>query len=133
MAARIQNPVRVVWLVCTIALLVATHWPRLVLPGGPIMRMDLVIHFFVFSVWTLLFYHSGLIAAKQCPIRRVVWTAMIAIGFACFDELTQPMFSRSADVTDLGADIGGVIVVCVAIVVVRSMMPTHQNARSEES
>ena len=128
-----QKTVRLIWIAYALALLTATHWPMLTIPAGPVSRMDLVIHFLAFGLWTLLFYHSGWIAKKHCPIRRIVWTGIIAAAFSVFDELTQPMFSRVADISDLAADIAGILVMCLVIAGTRSMMPTPPNTRSQQA
>ncbi len=91
---------RVVFVGCTAALLVATHWPGLAIKG-PISRTDLVIHAGVFAAWTLLLGLTGWVRT-----RRLV---LMGVCFAIFDETTQPMFSRVFDWWDLGADIAGVL------------------------
>lgn len=96
----------------TAALLTATHWPGLTVKG-PIDRTDLIIHVCVFCLWTLLLYGAGFVAAGTrcaCGRRRLIWTAMVGLCFAVFDETTQPLFSRVFDLWDLGADCVGVLV-----------------------
>jgi len=108
--------VRVVFVLYTLALLTATHWPGLTIKG-PIDRTDLVIHAGVLFWWTVLLYNAGLIAVGGCGCltRRLMWTGLVAIVYSAFDESTQPMFSRTADWTDLGADAVGVLVACGVI------------------
>lgn len=87
----------------TAALLVATHWPGLVI-HGPIDRTDLVIHAGVYTVWATLLGLSGL-------VRGPWWRAVIVgVVFALLDEATQPLFRRTFDLTDLSADAFGVVV-----------------------
>ncbi len=97
----------------TLALLTATHWPGLTV-HGPIDRTDLVIHVGVFFVWTCLLFASGWVAPGGCGCfkRRIVWTFVVGVCFAAFDELTQPIFNRIADPWDFGADAVGVAVAC---------------------
>lgn len=85
----------------TIALLTATHWPGLEV-DGPIDRTDLVIHFGVFFVWTVLLALSGLAG------RSVLVLLVAGVLFAAFDETTQPLFNRTYDTLDLLADWAGV-------------------------
>lgn len=92
---------RVVFVGCTAALLVATHWPGLAVKG-PISRTDLVIHVCVFAAWAFLLGLTGWVK----PWRLV----LVGVCFAVFDETTQPLFSRVFDWSDLGADIAGVLV-----------------------
>lgn len=117
---QVQRSVRVwvcvVWVIYTMALLTATHWPGLTIKG-PIDRTDLVIHAGVFFWWTVLLYNARLFAAGGCGCvkRRLVWTGLAGVCFAGFDELTQPMFSRVADPLDFAADSIGVLVACCVI------------------
>lgn len=96
----------------TAALLLATHWPGLSVQG-PIDRTDLIVHCGVFCVWTWLLYGSGFILGGKvcsCGKRRLIWTAVVGVCFAVFDETTQPIFRRVFDPLDLIADITGVLI-----------------------
>jgi hypothetical protein len=117
---------RVVWIVYTLALLTATHWPGLAVPKGPVSRMDLVIHAGAFALWTLLFYF-----ARWITNPKVLWTSLIAICFAAFDELTQPLFSRVADWTDFLADISGVTLMSLLLLCWTSLAHRVKNTRSD--
>jgi VanZ family protein len=128
-----RTAIRVIWILYALALFAATHWPGLAVPPSPISRLDLVIHASVFGLWTLLFFKSAWIGTEECPIRRIVWTGVIAIVFSAFDELTQPIFSRTFDLWDLGADFAGVVIMCVLLVVYQSMKQSDQKTRSEGS
>lgn len=104
---------RVAFVCYTMALLTATHWPGLTI-HGPVNRTDLFIHAGVFCVWTLLLFGTGWVAGGGCGClkRRVIWVGVVGVCFGAFDELTQPMFSRVADVWDVLADWFGVVVGC---------------------
>ncbi len=126
---------RVGFVLYTLALLTATHWPGLTV-HGPIDRTDLVIHVGVFFVWTCLLFASGLIATGErfgcgCFKRRIVWTFVAGVCFAAFDELTQPIFNRVADPWDFGADAVGVLVACGVIGVWWKMK--NSKAREQQS
>lgn len=85
---------------CTASLLTATHWPGLAIQG-PIDRTDLVIHAGVFGVW-------GVLLARSTGLRLPL-LLVIGVGFAAFDETTQPLFNRVFDWADLIADAVGVV------------------------
>ena len=90
------------FVVYTLALLTATHWPGLVV-HGPVNRSDLYIHFMVFSAWAVLLGFSGLVG--RSPGRLL----LIGLAFAVFDETTQPLFRRVFDWADLAANAGGIL------------------------
>lgn len=86
-------------------LLTATHWPGLAI-HGPIDRTDLVIHACVYLVWGVLLGLSGLVG------RSLPRLLLVGVLFAALDETTQPLFRRTFDLTDLGADAFGVVLAC---------------------
>lgn len=106
--------VRVCFVLYTITLLTATHWPQLTIPG-PIHRTDLVVHLGAFGLWTILLGLTGWIRSKHCIRRQTLVIALIGIGFGILDETTQPLFSRVFDWTDIAADIAGVILASLAL------------------
>ncbi len=107
---------RIGFVLYTMALLTATHWPRLTV-HGPVDRTDLVIHVGAFFLWTCLLFTTQWVAAGSCGCfkRRIVWTGVAGFVFAVFDELTQPMFDRMADPLDMLADWFGVLAACGVI------------------
>ncbi|MCA9303121.1 MAG: VanZ family protein [Phycisphaerales bacterium] len=121
---------RVVWILYALALLTATHWPGLAVPKGPISRMDLVIHAIAFAGWTLLLFFTAWIT-PGCTTRRIIWTAVVAIIFAAFDELTQPLFTRTADWTDYAADSAGIVLMSLLLLAWTSVADRGKNTRSE--
>lgn len=127
---KLRSLFRAAWIVYALALLTATHWPGLAVPEGPISRMDLVVHCTAFAGWTLLLFLTGWVA-PSCPTRRVVWTGTIAVCFAAFDELTQPLFTRTADWTDFAADCSGVVLMALVIFAWASVVNRGKNTRSE--
>tara|TARA_R110002072_G_scaffold42064_18_gene118384 strand:- start:6817 stop:7215 length:399 start_codon:yes stop_codon:yes gene_type:complete len=111
---RFRSAARVVFVLATIALLTATHWPGLTVHSDSFSRMDLIIHTGVFFVWTIMLYNARLVAAGNrsrpaCFKRRIIWTIVAGILFAIFDESTQPLFNRVADPLDAMADTLGVL------------------------
>lgn len=90
----------VVW---TLTLLTATHWPGLAI-HGPFTRTDLVVHGSVYLLWTLLFAFGPM---RNRPVPLILVAGVL---FAAFDESTQPLFRRDFDWLDLAADSLGVVV-----------------------
>ncbi len=85
-----------------LVLLIGTHIPRLAIgpeEDGP----DKLLHLAAFATIAMLLRISR-------PGRPWWWTAMIAVGLAVVDEVTQelPGLNRSFDPLDLVADAGGV-------------------------
>jgi hypothetical protein len=96
------------FVVYTLVLLTATHWPGLSVQG-PVSRTDLIIHVGAFLTWTALLGFSGLVG-------RAVWRLAVAgAAFAVFDETTQPLFDRQFDWLDLAADFAGVGLACLTL------------------
>lgn len=107
------------FVVYTLALLTATHWPRLQIQG-PVNRSDLYIHFMVFSAWTVLLGFSGLVG--RSPGRLL----LIGLAFAVLDESTQPFFDRQFDWLDLAANAGGILMGTLAMAALwRVLTPPH--------
>lgn len=118
---RFRFAARTVFVLATVALLTATHWPGLSIESEVFSRVDLIIHAGVFFVWAMLFYNARLIANGDhsrpvCFKRRITWTIVVAILFALFDELTQPYFNRVADPLDALADTLGILLAAGGIV-----------------
>lgn len=90
------------FVVYTLALLTATHWPGLQIEG-PVRRSDLYIHFMVFSAWAVLLGFSGLVGRSPGKL------LLIGLAFAVLDETTQPLFRRQFDWADLAANAGGIL------------------------
>lgn len=89
------------FVVYTLALLTATHWPGLTVQG-PVRRTDLVIHFGAFFTWTVLLALTGLIGQSAGRL------AVAGLAFAVLDETTQPLFGRMFDWWDLLTNAAGV-------------------------
>ncbi len=103
-----QSLVRVCFVLYTLTLLTATHWPKLTVKG-PIERTDLVVHLGAFGLWTTLLGLTGWVQSKTCIKRQALMLALFGIGFGILDETTQPLFSRVFDITDVAADMTGAI------------------------
>jgi len=105
---------RAFFVIYTLALLTATHWPGLAVKG-PFSRTDLIIHVGAFGLWTLLLGMSGLIRSSCCIRRQALMVGLIGIGFGWADELTQPLFDRVFDWLDVAADMTGAILASLVL------------------
>jgi VanZ family protein len=84
----------------------ATHLPRLRLsadlPGG-----DKSAHFVAFGILALLLWFFAE-TMRRPTSNRFVWKAVILVAaYAAFDEVTQPIVGRGADVRDWLMDMLG--------------------------
>ena len=101
-----------------VLLFVATHWPKLKLPGGEV-RSDLFVHFGAFGTWSFLLGASGLLGDWRSP-----WTLVkaLVVGYlyAAFDEGLQiiPALGRTCAWDDYGADCLGITLGVLALAVV---------------
>ena len=93
---------RILFWVCTVILLVMTHYPRLELGGSEETAPDKILHFFVFGGWGVLLWTTGYV--RHVPL------VFVAVGlFGLFDEWTQtiPWIQRTFDPGDIVADLAG--------------------------
>lgn len=113
-AGRLRRAARVAFVVYALALLVATHWPRLEV-HGPVPRSDLWLHTGAFAVWGALLHLTGW-AGTPGRLRSTLATLVVTLAYATFDEGTQaiPAFGRVFDVSDLVANAGGAVLGSVA-------------------
>lgn len=98
------------WVVCWVALFGVMHTPRERLPEVHVSNLDKAAHITGYLLLGLL---GGAAARRNGVVIRGAWYARwfaIYAAYAAFDELTQPMFHRSADVLDWAADMIGVTV-----------------------
>lgn len=103
----------VVFMLYALALLIATHWPGVVIQG-PVARTDLWIHAAAYFGLTalglmVLGHRRGLSRA------RMRWCCLAFLALAALDELTQPWFGRVAAISDWLADAVGIMGACVLI------------------
>jgi len=110
---------RVFFILYTLALITATHWPGLAVKG-PFSRIDLVIHCGAFGLWTLLLGGTGWIKSSCCVRRKALVVGLVGIAFGWIDETTQPLFSRVFDWLDIAADMTGAIGASLVLLIVYS-------------
>jgi len=90
------------------ALLVATHWPRLQVPGAQ-AQSDKLAHLAAYFIWTLLAVAAGFFGPALSQ-RNVRYAALLALGYSLADECSQliPVFGRQFSLLDAAANAGGV-------------------------
>ena len=91
----------------TVAVLVFTHLPQETIP--PSLQedgVDKLQHVLAYGVMTFLF----LISLRTSPtMLSALLLFLVVSAIGAFDELTQLFMNRSASVTDLAADIVGIL------------------------
>ncbi|MCW5777122.1 MAG: VanZ family protein [Phycisphaeraceae bacterium] len=105
---------RVGFAVYAVALATGTHWPSLTLGPDTGIRLDLVVHFAAFAVWTVLLSGCewfGTLLSR----RNVGWCVTISAAYAALDEVTQglPGVNRTVLWSDLMANWSGVALASV--------------------
>lgn len=80
--------VKVVFGLYAAILFLATHWPQLALPLGPIPRPDLLEHLVAFGIWSALFTACGIFGRWNSG-RNIILSLLGGIVYACIDEGLQ--------------------------------------------
>jgi len=104
-----------------LAVVVATHWPRLRF-DGPIERPDLVIHLAAFFVWTALLIACAFFGPALSR-RNALVSGAIALGYSALDEVTQgiPGLGRTVALDDWLANAAGVALATIGAVVLAAL------------
>ena len=123
---------RILWavtLVYWISLFVATHLPPSRLP-----RAGVGDKFQHFAAYGLLTFMVGLTVWVAFPDRR--WVSRLPLlllvpvaAYAAFDELTQPLAGRIADINDWFADCGGALAAALVLYVLQRALGTRVSSR----
>ncbi len=113
---------RALFVLYAIALLVATHWPKLTI-RGPIERPDLLLHAGAFGLWTLLLIACGFFG-RVLSTRNILICAAIGAVYAPLDELSQslPGLHRVSAVDDALANLLGIALAggaCLGLAAIR--------------
>ena len=109
-----------------ILLFVATHYPRVAIPGE-IPHSDKLIHFTAFGLLAFLFWQF--VRARRPIGPRFVWISGVAlIIYAAFDEFLQQFVGRFTDPVDFVANATGIVVVLAVLELLRR----RRNRRSAE-
>jgi VanZ family protein len=99
-------------------LVAATHYPKPERLFGGGVPPDKLLHFLAYGVLAVLATAASLARAPLTWTKAAVLAGGMAV-FAMLDEITQPMFSRSAEPLDWVYDCIG-IVIGIAIVAITS-------------
>ncbi len=106
---------RTVLLGCIVAWLVAfaaTHTP---IPVPPRMEFsDKTLHVAGYFALSTVFWLTLLAYGRTAPARACL-TGIVMAAYGGFDELTQPLFNRSASFDDWVADLCGIVIAVVAM------------------
>ena len=102
------------------AMAIATHWPRIELPGPEytIWQTDKMAHLVCFAVLTLLLIRA--MGSRIPHLARAVLALCIVSAYAVLDEWTQQFVERSASRPDLVASLLGALTVGVLVLTPRS-------------
>jgi VanZ family protein len=106
--------IRIALPVYWIALVAATHYPRVPMPGE-IPQSDKAIHLVAFGLLALLFWRF-LASRARPPTAASVWIAALVLGaYATLDEYTQQFVGRHTDLADWAADLAGIACVLAVL------------------
>ncbi len=110
---------RILFVLYTLALVTATHWPGLAIASPSFSRLDLLIHAGVFAGWTILLTTSAFFGPPLAR-RNITRAIPIAFAYALLDELSQgiPILRRTVDPLDLAANAIGITLAGVAMLLV---------------
>jgi len=97
-----------VWIGFWVALFVATH--RRIPRGFDFLpaRFDLVVHFVLYFVLTVLGWTYIRSTGRRTTVRTLLIWAVVYVGYAAFDEWLQQYVGRTTSLTDWLADTAGI-------------------------
>jgi VanZ family protein len=96
-----------------VLLAIATHYPRVAIPGQ-IPHSDKLVHFSAFGL--LAFLRWRFEHARRPIGHRFVWTSgLVLIAYAACDEYLQQFVGRFTDPLDFVANATGIVVVLTAL------------------
>ena len=104
----------------TVVVLVLTHIPQAMMPSSlGEDGIDKLEHVVAYGVIAYLF----LISLRGAPTVRSALLLCFAVSLiGAFDELTQPYVNRTASVTDLAADVVGILSAVILFAVKRQRL-----------
>lgn len=114
---------------------VGTSLPTSYLPVIVLLSPDKLLHVSAFLVFSILVYRAVSFTIKNTTTRRSIFvTVIITICYAVFDELHQYFVpGRSPDPFDILADIIGIILGLLLVVVYLMMLARKQKQIEVES
>jgi VanZ family protein len=96
-----------------LALVAATHYPHVTIPGE-IPDSDKIVHFVAYFVLAILVWQWLEAGAKPLSAATVWITAVALMGIGAVDEYTQQFVGRTTDVVDWVADAAGISCALIA-------------------
>lgn len=90
-----------------ITLVLATHYPKPEQLLGRYGHADKLLHVVAYFLLAV-FVATAVWGAGRWSRRAAVVVAIALAGFGAIDEITQPLFGRTADVLDWAADCAGI-------------------------
>lgn len=118
-------------LMYTGVLVFLTHYPRPQELLGEDLPPDKMLHFLAYGVLGFL-VTAAVVTRRRWSWRTAGLTAVALAGFAALDELTQPLFGRSAEPMDWIWDLAGLAAGIVALAAGRRLLksPVGRRLRS---
>jgi glycopeptide antibiotics resistance protein len=102
--------------------LCGTHFPGAKLSGK---NTDKWLHTLLYFMISVLFWEFLRTFKPRISLRETVVVAVAVASFAAFDEITQPIFGRGADVFDWVVDLIGIVLALSLMYFVRN---THSDS-----
>ena len=102
---------RLAFVLYALALLTATHWPKMVINPASGLRVDIAAHFGAYGLLMLLMTRAGFFARPWHGARNIWLSALGAAAVAGGDEITQsiPGVGRVSDWQDYAANMVGIL------------------------
>jgi VanZ family protein len=120
MVRALRSPTLARWalIVYWVLMFVSTHMPgveRFAPPGGWPWWFDKSVHALIYSGWTVAWWWALRAHGRRLAGVTLAWFLAGTAGYALFDELTQPLVGRSADVRDFAADLLAAVAALIAM------------------
>ena len=109
----------VVAIAYAVTLVLATHYPKPEQLLGRYGHADKLLHFVAYFLLAM-FVAAAVCGAGRWSRQAVVAVAIALAAFGAVDEITQPLFGRTADVFDWAADCAGIAVGILLVAVTSS-------------
>ena len=101
-----------------------THYPKPQELLGDDLPPDKLLHFLAYGVLGFL-VTAAVVTRGRWSWRTAGLTALALAGFAAIDELTQPLFGRSAEPLDYAWDLAGLAAGIVAVATGRRLLKSQ--------
>jgi VanZ family protein len=102
-----------------VTLVLATHYPKPEQLLGRYGHADKLLHFVAYFLLAV-FVAAAVWGAGRWSRRAALIVAIALAAFGAVDEMTQPLFGRTADVLDWAADCAGIAVGILLVAITSS-------------